>query len=517
MMTTLAWVLSVALPLALIVSLVLVVRRSSARIAACEALRRTAEASLVETRAALAALEERFRPVIDAEAERRRVLDEVTSERTKVLTDLAAKKEEAVRDMRNQRTIADRALAEVDHLQTISREELSKLEQRLESLRSEVSLLDEQANLQSFGFYRPHYDFESSDKYGQELDRIREKQKAMLKSSSTDKAAYCQIAWTVDGSAAKGKQSIGQTLRLMLRAFNGESDAAIGKVRYNNVTVMEARIEKAFEVINGLAAVQQCFISKSYCELKLKELYLVHENQEKVQAEREEQRLIREQMREEEKAVRELERAKAEAEEEEQRYADALAKARKDVEGIQGAKQAKLLEKIGQLEQRLVVAQQQKERAIARAQLTRSGHVYVISNLGSFGEHIYKIGMTRRLDPLDRIRELGDASVPFAFDVHAVIYSEDAPGLEAKLHRAFAERRVNLVNDRKEFFGVHIDDVVRIVRENHDDVLITKTAEAQEYRKTLAMLSGSTRSQTGWTAYDRRATDRESSVGTGAA
>ena len=120
--------------------------------------------------------------------------------------------------------------------------------------------------------------------------------------------------------------------------------------------------------------------------------------------------------------------------------------------------------------------------------MTRSGHVYVISNVGSFGEDVYKIGMTRRLDPLDRVRELGDASVPFQFDVHAIIYSEDAPGLENKLHRLFDNQRINRVNERKEFFRVTIEEIAEAVRQHHGEIEFTLAAEAVEYRKTLAML-----------------------------
>jgi hypothetical protein len=145
--------------------------------------------------------------------------------------------------------------------------------------------------------------------------------------------------------------------------------------------------------------------------------------------------------------------------------------------------------KVGELERRLEEAHANKERAVARAQLTRSGHVYVISNLGSFGEHVYKIGMTRRLDPLERIQELGDASVPFEFDVHAVIFAEDAPALETALHRAFADRRVNRVNERKEFFKVGIEEIAAEVRKHRAEIAITMAADAEDYRKTLAALA----------------------------
>jgi multidrug efflux pump subunit AcrA (membrane-fusion protein) len=237
-----------------------------------------------------------------------------------------------------------------------------------------------------------------------------------------------------------------------------------------------------------MAGVQNCYIAHDYLNLKLEELFLAHEYQEKLQEEKEEQRRIREQIREEEVALRELEKARLDAEKEEKRYVEALRKATEDAERAVGEKQQKLMWQVEELQRRLAEARTNKERAIAQAQLTRSGHVYVISNVGSFGEQVYKIGMTRRLDPMDRVKELGDASVPFPFDVHAIIYSEDAPALENKLHKLFHQRRVNLVNERKEFFRVSIDEIATAVRVNHGEIDITLAAEAAEYRKTVAML-----------------------------
>jgi hypothetical protein len=124
--------------------------------------------------------------------------------------------------------------------------------------------------------------------------------------------------------------------------------------------------------------------------------------------------------------------------------------------------------------------------------LTKVGHIYVISNLGSFGQDVYKIGMTRRLDPLDRVRELGDASVPFQFDIHAIIYSENAPQLEYELHKRFAERRLNRVNSKKEFFKVSLEEIEAFVKEHANaEIEFIKLAEAREYRETLAMLEQS--------------------------
>ncbi|HVG22901.1 MAG TPA: DUF4041 domain-containing protein [Thermoanaerobaculia bacterium] len=385
------------------------------------------------------------------------------------------------------RAAAVKALEELQQKRTLEADALTTLQIRIAALRAEFAALDEESNLQTFGFYKPRYSFAESQQYQQRLEVVLAEQKEMLRAKS---AAVCSSEWLVNGSKVEGRKQTNQTLKLMLRAFNGESDAAVAKVRYNNVHVMEARIKKAFEVINSLAEVQQCCIVEAYLQLKLQELYLSHEYEDKLQAEKEEQRRIREQMRDEEIAQRELERAQAEAEREETRYEQALAKAREEVESAAGAKHERLNQKIEELQQRLAEAHANKERAIARAQMTRSGHVYVISNLGSFGEHVYKIGMTRRLDPMDRIRELGDASVPFHFDVHAIIYSDDAPALECELHKLFDGHRVNRINERKEFFRVPIEHIARAVREQRGDIEITLTAEAAEYRRTQAILAG---------------------------
>jgi hypothetical protein len=364
--------------------------------------------------------------------------------------------------------------------------EAYQIEQQIEQLQKEFALLDEAANLQSFAFYTPRYGFESSSRYQIELDRIRRTQKQMISGKT---AAICSAEWTVNGSRAEGRKQSNQILKLVLRAFNGESDAAIAKVKYSNVSVMQSRILKAFDMLNSLISVQQAEITRPYLNSKLEELYLVFEYQEKLQQEKEEQRRIKEQMREEEIARREIEKALQETEREETHYEEALRRAREEVETSVGEKQAKFLAQIEALQQKLAEVQANKERAISRAQLTRSGHVYVISNIGSFGENVYKIGMTRRLEPMDRVNELGDASVPFKFDVHAIIYCEDAPTLENQLHHKFESRRMNLVNSRREFFRVSLDEITQAVKECHGEIEFTLLAEAKEYRQTLAYLT----------------------------
>jgi len=315
------------------------------------------------------------------------------------------------------------------------------------------------------------------------MNIVRDQQKAMVKS---EQATHCPQQWTVDGSTAKGRKMVKEHAKLMLRAFNGECDAAIGKVKYDNVNNLETRIERSFDAINKLGESKQLWITREYLNLKLQELYLVHEHREKVQAEREEQRRIKEQMREEEKALKEIEKARKEAEEQEATKTKALEKARQELAQSQGEQTERLKAIVDRLEAELKDALERKAKAIARAQLTRSGHVYVLSNIGSFGQGVYKIGMTRRFEPLDRVKELGDASVPFPYDVHAMIYSEDAPTLEHALHEHFASRRMNLANLRREFFHVTLEEIREAVERNFGLVTFRTMPDAEEYRRTVA-------------------------------
>lgn len=353
------------------------------------------------------------------------------------------------------------------------------------NLRKEVSIFESKLDLIEFGIYEPVYDFEKSDDYRQEQNKIIEIQKKMI---IEDTAAICNTNWTVEGSEAKGKAVVKVYKKLMLRAFNGESDVLISKVKWNNVNQMKERMQKLFDAINKLGQGFQVYLNSQYLDLKRKELILEYEYQAKRQKEKEEMRAIQEELREEEKARREFEQAQKEAEKEESNYQKALEKARREFEATTGEKHDKLQLQIEKLEQELREAQEKKERALSMAQQTKRGHVYIISNIGSFGENVYKIGMTRRLEPIDRVKELGDASVPFQFDIHAMIYSDEAPTLENELHKAFTNKKVNMLNYRKEFFNVTIDEIEQKIKEIGIDAEFSRLPEAMEYRETLAIL-----------------------------
>ncbi|EPA8368596.1 GIY-YIG nuclease family protein, partial [Vibrio fluvialis] len=229
-------------------------------------------------------------------------------------------------------------------------------------------------------------------------------------------------------------------------------------------------------------------ITERYLDEKLKELQLTYEYHEKRQREKEEQAEIKAQMREEAKIEAEIKKAEADAIKEEKRYQKALETARQELTEASDEAKAALESQIAELQASLEEAERKHQRAQSMAEQTKQGHVYIISNIGSFGEEVYKIGMTRRLEPMDRVKELGDASVPFTFDVHAMIHTTDAPTLEKNLHDKFDSRRLNMVNRRKEFFNVSLDEIKQAVQGFTDhDVEFIETAVAQDYYETKAM------------------------------
>ncbi|MNJ35596.1 hypothetical protein D3C77_303460 [compost metagenome] len=235
--------------------------------------------------------------------------------------------------------------------------------------------------------------------------------------------------------------------------------------------------------LNG-APFRNARINEEYLASRLEELRWAVTAKLLKDQEREEQRQLREQIREEEKARREYERAIKEAAKEEATLRKALEKAQERVAAASAAERAEFEARLALLQEQLQAAEDKNQRALSMAQQTRAGHVYVISNIGSFGEQVFKIGMTRRLEPLDRVRELGDASVPFEFDVHALIFSDDAPGLEKQLHRHFLREQVNKVNPRKEFFRIGLPAIRAELEELGVETQWTMSSKALEFKET---------------------------------
>ena len=336
-----------------------------------------------------------------------------------------------------------------------------------ELLKEEVGIFNDQIEFANVSFYEPHFDFDSSEDFKLKIKEVRDRQKILI----SDKTAIeALVAIEVGNSKAKGRKLLNKQIRLSLRAFNNECDAAIGNIRWNNVEQMQKRIERSREALDKLNESLSVVISDEFYELKIKELLLSHEYRESKQAEKEKSLELKRLQREEQKLLKDAENANKE----ESKYQKLLDAAQKQAEKAAGDTLEALKSEIAQLGLSLAEAKDNSERALSMAQKTRAGHIYIISNRGSFGEDVIKIGMTRRLDPIDRIKELGDASVPFTFDLHALIYTEDAPELEGQLHDIFDEYRVNLVNKRKEFFNVNLNSVIEAIEKYNRPIELTQ-------------------------------------------
>lgn len=370
--------------------------------------------------------------------------------------------------------------------------EFSDGEKKLSDLQTEINLkkkeiydVDEVLLNESFGIYTPKFDCMNSDEYAEKIKNNREKQKKKIK----DKTALDYYdGWTLDGSKTKGQALNNDNMKMVLRAFNNECDVLINKVKFNNVDRIKDQIKKSAKAIDKLNIRNKITIFQSYIDLKIEELELVYEYQCKKQEEKEAIREARAAEREQAKLQKEIELARKAINKEYEHYNNAREKLIIQLANASESDKKMINEKISEMDNKLSEIEKNKEEIDYREANQRAGYVYVISNIGAFGENIYKIGMTRRLEPQDRVDELGDASVPFTFDIHAMIFSDDAPKLEASLHHAFDDRKVNMVNGRKEFFNVTLEEIEKVIKENHDKLVeIKRTPDAEQYRETLLL------------------------------
>ncbi len=368
---------------------------------------------------------------------------------------------------------------------TKAKVELTEVLRELNEQKALLIQTNEQVLLQEFGLYDPVYDFATSDQYKDRLADVRNLQKDLVKSGG---AATGSTNWTVNGNKSQGKKMVSDMQKLLLRAFNSECDEAISKVKFNTVDTAKKRIQTSRDAISKLGAIMGVSITNAYFKAKMDELQLAYEYQVKKQEEKEEQKRIREELREQAKLQKEIEETRKEIEKEKKHYSNALSKLEQQIAKADESekealdqKKAEIMDQLGKLD----VAMKDVDY---RAANHKAGYVYVISNIGAFGEDVYKIGMTRRLDPMERIDELGDASVPFNFDVHAMIFADDAPGLENALHHAFEDKKVNMVNTRREFFRVTLEEIETVVKANYDKTVeFVRVPEADQYRQSLAM------------------------------
>ena len=319
-----------------------------------------------------------------------------------------------------------------------------------------------------------NFEFDDSDRYKSALLDLKEKQKSCVKEKQH--IGGPQLKYKGD------KKFHAKIAKLVLLAYNAAADDARHSVQWNNYDRVMTRFDKQRETINSLTPVQ---ITRTFHDLKVQEVIYTFHREELRQKEKEERKELQAQMREEARAERELEQARKQAERDAQVASKAVAEAEARLQSASQEERTVYEAQLELLKRQLEEAMAANTRALSMAQQTKRGHVYVISNIGSFGEHVYKVGMTRRLVPEDRVKDLGDASVPFPFDIHAMISAEDAPAIESQLHRLLNESRVNKVNHRKEFFRVELKDLKRMVKQSLPEAEFVDLAEAREYRETI--------------------------------
>lgn len=363
--------------------------------------------------------------------------------------------------------------------------ELNRLNEKINQVKSQLVVMNDAILFQDFALYEPRYDFCNSEEYKEKLQNIRDQQKQLIKNGY---AVSGDKTWTVNGSQSQGNKMVADMQKLLLRAFNSECDEVISKVKYNNIEASEKKIRTSCDAISKLGKMMHIVITAPYFDLKIQELYLAFEYQQKKQEEKEALKEARAEMREAAKLQKEIEEQRKKIEKEQTHYQAAYQNVLKQLE--ESPDNIDLLDKKAEIEKNLTEIEKAIKDVDYREANQRAGYVYVISNIGAFGENVYKIGMTRRLDPQDRIDELGDASVPFNFDVHAMIFSDDAPALESALHRAFESKKVNMINHRREFFNVTLDEIKEVVYKNYDKTVeFIDYPDAQQYRESLKIRS----------------------------
>jgi hypothetical protein len=365
--------------------------------------------------------------------------------------------------------------------------ELTQKRNELARLNEEIAVANGNLNLQEFGFFERQYNFSDSTKYKDKLDSLRIQQKSMIKNGTAGRIITPML---LDNSKSKGKAMQNQLIKAALRGFNGEADALLVKVSVVNVDNKIKALRKVFEQLNKMYSRNLIEITYPYLDLKIEELRLAAEYELQKQEEKELLREQREKEREDKKLQAEIKAKRKQLEKDRDHFKNMVAKVTELLKEAKNDEVEELRRQLAEYQDKLSELDEIEEDIDYREGHATAGYVYVISNIGSFGEDVYKIGVTRRLEPLERIRELSSASVPFQFDVHALIFSEEAFALETELHNQLANYKVNKVNGRKEYFRVPFDEIRSILGTHKElTVELNEDAEAFEYRQTKAIES----------------------------
>lgn len=351
---------------------------------------------------------------------------------------------------------------------------LAATNQQLGDARTQIVATEDIALLQEAGIYNYFHPLSEAVAYQDRLNALQDDIKAMNRKDGG--AIQATTSWTVNGSAAEGRAMVRDFSKLMLRAFNAEADSLVRQLKPYKVEAAIERLEKVASTIEKLGRTMHIRITPEYLRIRVEELQLYSDFLQKQAEEKQSERAERERLREERKAQQEIEREKARLEKERQHYLNAI-------EALASKGDSEAAER---MRSQLADVDKAIQDVDYRAANIRAGYVYVISNVGSFGDSFIKVGMTRRLDPMDRIRELSDASVPFNYDVHALFFSNNAVGIESEMHSRLSKQRVNLVNLKREFFQATAIDAKRHLSELAGELLTFQDIpEALEYRQSL--------------------------------
>ncbi|MDF5706427.1 MAG: DUF4041 domain-containing protein [Nostoc sp. S4] len=368
------------------------------------------------------------------------------------------------------------------------------LEEQQNFLNTEIGNLQQQFNeidakfyLQSIDSYEPKYDFISSTDYILRLKNIKSQQERMRENNQ---AYICDTKWSLGESKREGKKMINDLLKLIEFAFETQCKEAIKDVRYNNIDSLKKKINNSFDKINKFLRKIDCKISTEYLQFKLIELDIQYELEDKKQQEREREQEFKKQIKEREA----IEKARHKAEEAEQRerlHQQDLDRVKQEIEQAKGEKLKQLELQIQELERQIAKDKIDKENALSESRKLKSGYIYIISNIGSLGRDVYRICITSRNKEDEYIRDMNPA-VPYQFDVHFKIFSEDAWDTLQRLHQRFENKKINLVNSRRDFFKVSMDEIEQVVKEIQKKTGVLRVdvfepaPQAYEYRQTLA-------------------------------
>ena len=391
--------------------------------------------------------------------------------------ELAQRKEQTERELARQK---DETRRELSHTRAVTEHHLKKqraaAQQTVDELQDMASALEGKARLGASALEEFAHPAESFVELKGDLREVRADMKSWV---SEDLAVAYTANSDLPSTPAKARQMMRNLAKLALRCYNLEAENIIQRVTAANIETSLGKLERSADTVQRLTKPLEISIDHDYQKLKARELELAAKVESARKLEREAERERRAEMREQAQIDAELEAQRKRLEKEKGHYEAVLQ--RIEMTGDQ--------DRAEEIRQQLVEIESGIADVDYRQANSRAGYVYIISNIGAFGEHMVKIGMTRRLEPMDRVRELGDASVPFGFDVHALFFAEDAVSVEAELHRRFADKRVNRVNLRREFFYATPVEVREELEAVQGDLLeFVEIPEAEQYRASLQII-----------------------------